>query len=71
MSGTDFSTHYVVLTYEVKFTDTLDLLPKEQHSDYKWLSEKELLIDENVHKHTKWYFQGAEHADASFVKQQN
>jgi colanic acid biosynthesis protein WcaH len=42
-------------------------LPKDQHSNYKWLSEKSLLIDNIVHKHTKWYFQKEQNADAPFA----
>jgi len=67
ISGTDFGTHYVVLAYEVKFNDALGVLPKDQHSDYKWLSQGVLLKDDAVHKHTKWYFQKKCNADASFL----
>jgi colanic acid biosynthesis protein WcaH len=62
----NFTTHYVVLAYEIKTGRSLGRLPKEQHGSYKWLSEVELLKDKNVHNHTKWYFQGGQSADASF-----
>jgi colanic acid biosynthesis protein WcaH len=53
VTGCDFSTHYVVMAYEVEFDGSLGPLPKDQHSNYKWASEKSLLIDDVVHKHTK------------------
>ncbi len=63
----DFTTHYVVMAYEIEIKYVLSELPKEQHSNYKWLSEKLLLIDNEVHKHTKWYFQKGKNADAPFT----
>lgn len=66
MSGNNFGTHYVVLAYELIILGSLGDLPCEQHGDYKWLPERELLKDECVHKHTKWYFQKGLGADASF-----
>ena len=64
LSEDDFSTHYIVLAYEVIFEGEFALLPLEQHSKYKWFSQQELLEDENVHKHSKWYFQENKRADA-------
>lgn len=55
-SGTDFSTHYVVLGYELISGTSLDTLPVEQHSNYQWFSVQELLDSEQVHPHTKLYF---------------
>jgi colanic acid biosynthesis protein WcaH len=53
---TDISTHYVVNAFEV-IVGAADLdLPDEQHNDYRWFDEAELLQDETVHLHTKWYF---------------
>lgn len=52
----DFSTHYVVLAYEVKVPETLLDLPKAQHSEYKWLSAESLHKEQNVHAYTKAYF---------------
>ncbi|PTP60934.1 GDP-mannose mannosyl hydrolase [Vibrio splendidus] len=62
-SGNDFTTHYVVLAYEIILDEELVNLPLEQHSSYKWLSLDDLLSDEQVHKHTKWYFQENKQAD--------
>lgn len=55
-SGTDFSTHYVVLGYELISGTSLDTLPEEQHSHYQWFTVQELLASEQVHPHTKLYF---------------
>jgi len=63
----NFTTHYVVLAYEMQADCSLNCLPKKQHDSYKWLSENELLKDNNVHKHTKWYFKKGQSADASLM----
>lgn len=55
-SGTDFSTHYVVLAYELSLDLTLSDLPPQQHGDYRWWSPAELLSSPDVHVHTQWYF---------------
>ncbi|MGE6810759.1 GDP-mannose mannosyl hydrolase [Pseudoalteromonas nigrifaciens] len=60
------TTHYVVLAYEINFNGKLSSLPKEQHSDYKLFAQDELLSNEQVHKHTKWYFQSDKQADRLF-----
>jgi colanic acid biosynthesis protein WcaH len=62
-----FSTHYIVMAYEILIDGDLSTLPVIQHDDYQWFSEKSILDNENVHKHTKWYFQIDKQAD-SFVK---
>ncbi|MFQ2173050.1 GDP-mannose mannosyl hydrolase [Aeromonas rivipollensis] len=55
-SGEDFSTHYVVLGYEVAWQGLQDALPVSQHDQYRWYSVNELLQDPSVHQHTKDYF---------------
>jgi colanic acid biosynthesis protein WcaH len=62
-AGENFSTHYIVLAYEVSFEGDLALLPVEQHSKYKWFSEQKILSEISVHKHSKWYFQEKTRAD--------
>lgn len=52
-----FTTHYVVLAYEVIFNGEISSLPVAQHNDYRWFSEVGLLNNDDVHIHTKWYFQ--------------
>lgn len=63
-SEDDFSTHYLVLAYEITFNGDLALLPLEQHSKYKWFCENELIASEQVHQHSKWYFQENKQVDA-------
>lgn len=50
------STHYVVNAFVIELSEPLSNLPIEQHSDYRWLSENELLNTNDVHDHTQWYF---------------
>ncbi|MGY5760986.1 GDP-mannose mannosyl hydrolase [Vibrio cincinnatiensis] len=55
-SGTDFSTHYVVLGYQLMLDLDLQILPVEQHQNYQWWDEQELLNSDLVHRNTKAYF---------------
>lgn len=55
-SGLDFSTHYVVLGYQMVLDINLDAIPTEQHNIYRWWTEKELLDSPSVHRNTKAYF---------------
>lgn len=55
-SGDDFSTHYVVLGYELLLDIDLNNLPTDQHQNYRWFSVDELLTSDQVHQHTKDYF---------------
>ncbi len=51
-----FGTHYVVLAYEL-VSPIQDLpLPKDQHEEFAWLTEAELLHSPQVHANTKAYF---------------
>ena len=50
------STHYVVNGFEVILPDTKHDFPVEQHGDYQWLTEDELMASNEVHVHSKWYF---------------
>lgn len=56
--GDSFSTHYVVLAYELQLPLSLISLPHLQHAQYRWYTQAELLADENVHTYTKNYFKG-------------
>jgi colanic acid biosynthesis protein WcaH len=56
-STDDFTTHYIVLAYEMFLDEDLLSLPLEQHSEYNWFTENQLLTNQEVHAHTKWYFQ--------------
>ncbi|MCW8840450.1 MAG: GDP-mannose mannosyl hydrolase [Gammaproteobacteria bacterium] len=57
-SGDGFSTHYVVLGYEIRLDIDVASLPKEQHSDYRWWGVDEMLASDEVHLHSKWYLRG-------------
>jgi colanic acid biosynthesis protein WcaH len=54
-----FGTHYVVLAYEIVSPVQEALLPKDQHAEYAWRTEAELLSCNEVHAHTKAYFSSA------------
>ncbi|NVK57498.1 MAG: GDP-mannose mannosyl hydrolase [Alteromonadaceae bacterium] len=53
--GAEQSTHYVVLGYKLRANVDIFDLPKEQHNQYKWLNKDEILNQNDVHLHTKWY----------------
>jgi len=55
-SGTEFTTHYVVLGYELAWQGQQDALPISQHDQYRWFEVPDLLQDPSVHQHTKDYF---------------
>lgn len=52
---TGFGTHYVVLAFELRVDASSLPLPPEQHEEYLWLSDSEILIREDVHANTKAY----------------
>jgi colanic acid biosynthesis protein WcaH len=62
-SEENFTTHYIVMAYEVVFTADMTLLPVAQHHDYRWFSKTDLLNHDEVHIHTKWYLQSNKQAD--------
>lgn len=51
-----FGTHYVTLAYEVTSPVQDASLPREQHAEYLWLTEAEVLSCPEVHENTKAYF---------------
>ena len=51
-----FGTHYVVLGYELRLPAQTASLPTEQHGEYAWKTERELLGSPEVHENTKAYF---------------
>ncbi|TWX71942.1 GDP-mannose mannosyl hydrolase [Colwellia demingiae] len=61
-----FTTHYIVLAYELFFNESVMKLPTEQHNEYQWFNKSELLNHDAVHKHTKWYFQKGKKAGEAF-----
>ena len=56
--GKDIKTHYVAIAYSLKVqTEQLSKLPiNEQHCCYKWFDIGTLKNNQQVHVHTKWYF---------------
>ncbi len=67
----NFTTHYIVLAYEINFDGVLSELPNEQHNQYQWFTENELLNSDEVHQNTKWYFQKNKCADNEIVNKIN
>lgn len=55
-SKESFSTHYVVLGYEVKLNVSIEALPTEQHQAYQWWAVEALMASDKVHQNTKDYF---------------
>lgn len=51
-----FGTHYVVLAYELTAAPQDMQLPKDQHGEFAWLTEAELLRRPDVHDNVKAYF---------------
>jgi colanic acid biosynthesis protein WcaH len=58
--GVDVSTHYVVNGFEIVLpsheSSINNNLPAEQHGAYQWFSEDELMASDQIHLHSKWYF---------------
>jgi colanic acid biosynthesis protein WcaH len=54
-AGDGVATHYIVLAHDLRINE-LDRLPEAQHSDYRWFSPDELLVDPQVHDNVKVYF---------------
>lgn len=56
LSDEEFSTHYVVHAYKLTLNPEMLILPRIQHSDYKWFNHDSLLSNQAVHQFTKNYF---------------
>lgn len=52
------STHYVVLAYRVRGPIGTGAFPQTQHSAYRWVAEREIEGDVEVHANTRPYFNG-------------
>ncbi len=48
----------MVLAYELILTESPASLPTQQHEDYVWKTEREVLDWPAVHEYTKAYFLG-------------
>jgi colanic acid biosynthesis protein WcaH len=53
--GDDISTHYVNFGYKIDVEELCEV-PKEQHSEYKWFTQEELLKSDRVNSFVKDYF---------------
>jgi len=51
-----FGTHYVVLAFELVRPLDYWILPPDQHADFVWFTEAEILRHPEVHENTKAYF---------------
>jgi colanic acid biosynthesis protein WcaH len=49
-------THYIVLAYEIKISNPLNTLPRDQHHQFKWITVSSLLRGKSVHPNTKAFF---------------
>ncbi|HCL7239640.1 TPA: GDP-mannose mannosyl hydrolase, partial [Escherichia coli] len=54
--NTEFSTHYIVLAYEISIISSCLVFPHEQHNEYHWMRVDEILNNDLVHFNTKAYF---------------
>lgn len=50
------TTHYIVLAYGIALENVASVGRYDQHSQYAWLTPKELLAWDGVHENTKAYF---------------
>lgn len=59
-SGVAFTTHYIVLGFQLKISSITLTLPSKQHEVWRWVKPDKLNADENVHKNTRAYFNSTE-----------
>lgn len=52
-----YGTHSVTIAYEIRMPDGRDIKADAQHTQYRWMTEDELLRSSEVHEYTKAYFQ--------------
>ena len=50
-----FGTHYITLAYELRLKLDPARLPTDQHGEYLWLTQDEILASSQVHENTKAY----------------
>lgn len=50
-----FGTHYVVLAWELALAAGCPTLPRQQHSDYRWVPVVELARDPTIHPNSRAY----------------
>jgi len=52
--GDEFGTHYIVMAFEIRLTNTP--MTNNQHENYMWFDEDELLTSDDVYFFVKEYF---------------
>lgn len=52
----NIDTHYIVLAYEINYTDEIDALPVGQHSQYQWFTKAEAQNNQQIHRYSRDYF---------------
>ena len=52
----EYGTHFVVLAHKLKLNLSIQALPNEQHSLFRWWAIDQLLASPEVHSYTKAYF---------------
>jgi colanic acid biosynthesis protein WcaH len=60
-----YGTHYVVLAYTYEITGALNIIPDQQHKEYRWWNEAALLSSDQVHENTKAYFRRYNSAESN------
>ncbi|BEB89294.1 GDP-mannose mannosyl hydrolase [Escherichia coli] len=50
------TTHYIVLCYKLKVLKNELYLPDNQHSEYLWISEEQIINFNDIHEYSKNYF---------------
>jgi colanic acid biosynthesis protein WcaH len=51
-----FNTHYIIYAVELKLKDVITINLDEQHSEYAFMSIRDILSNHSVHLYTKNYF---------------
>ena len=54
--GTEVSTHYIVLAYDIYIDTDLVSLPSAQHAEFTFMSVERIRNDSSVHQYTQQYF---------------
>lgn len=53
-----YGTHYVTLPHEVRLSSRSDIRSDDQHSEFRWMTPRDVLASPLVHENTKAYFRG-------------
>lgn len=58
--GTDFTSHYVVLSFRLRLDGNAQRLPRAQHAAYRWQTHTALLAADDVHDNSRAYFRAGQ-----------